>query len=248
MKRLILGLAAVLVMGIASVSAFGFQPEKASAAPAPPQCNDEMNGGGTQVHCTVSIINYIAAGGGLAETPPSTLTMTRCVGASGPVSTLTCATTVTTLTAPVTSVSQCNYSGDGGGGTVRCRVNITNHFAAQPGVILPASVYQCIGSVITGPGAPAICTPANTAGITAASQATVRQCNDSGNGGTNVAFICRVSTGSHGYGLPDQHQPVQQLRQWRRSGGGVRSLGDEPGHSARNSNRGSGHADKHAGS
>ena len=54
----------------------------------------------------------------------------------------------------------------------------------------------CVGSVITGPGAPGTCTPVNTPGITSVPQATVGQCNGSGNGGTSVGFICTVNTGA----------------------------------------------------
>ncbi|MEO8541264.1 MAG: hypothetical protein ABI577_16100, partial [bacterium] len=156
----------------------------------------EMNVGGQQVACTIAIVNYIDVDGGLASSPNSTITMTRCVGASGPVSTLTCTTEVTVLTAPVTSVSQCNASGNGGGGTVRCSVSIINHFAGQNPALTPVTVYQCVGSVITGTGAPGVCTPANTPNINSIGEATVGQCNGSGNGGTSVGFTCTVSGSS----------------------------------------------------
>ncbi len=108
-----------------------------------------------QVACTVVIVNYIDVDGGLASTPDSTMTMTRCVGASGPVASLTCDTpVVTVLTEPVTSISQCNGSSNGGGGTVRCSVWITNHFTGTDPALAPVTVYQCVGSVITGTGAP----------------------------------------------------------------------------------------------
>ncbi len=187
----------MLVVVIALIGAFGGGAKGALAAAAPPQCNGEQNVGGQQVHCTITIVNYIDAGGGLAGTPPSTLTMERCVGAAGPVSGLACTTTgPTLLTEPVTSVNQCNGSGNGGGGIVRCTVSIVNHFAEQPGAIVPATVYQCVGSLITGTGAPGSCTPANTSGITSIGEATVGQCNNSGNGGTSVGFICNVEFGS----------------------------------------------------
>ena len=63
---------------------------------------------------------------------PSTLTMERCVGASGPQSTLTCNDTTTTSSQPVASVKQCDGSGNGGGGTVSCTVTINNHFTGSP--------------------------------------------------------------------------------------------------------------------
>ena len=199
MKRIILGVSALVVVAFALVSVFGNTAKQAHAAAAPPQCNAEMNQSGYGVHCTITIVNYVDAGGGLAGTPPSTMTMTRCAGATGPVfdgSVVCDPPVVTPLTEPVTSVNQCNGSGNGGGGIILCTVSITNHFAEQPGAIVPATVYQCVGSVITGTGAPGSCTPANTPGISSVAEATVGQCNGSGNGGTSVGFTCSVSFGS----------------------------------------------------
>ncbi len=124
------------------------------------------------------------------------LVMTRCVGATGPLNTLTCTTTATTSLTPITTVNQCNASGNGGGGAAVCIVTITNHFSGAPlAPIVPATVYQGCGisSVITGPGAPGTCTPANTAPNIVA--ATVGQCDGSGNGGTSVGFVCTVTGG-----------------------------------------------------
>ncbi len=172
----------------------------ASAAAAPVvQCNNDTasNVGGQGIACAVTIMNYVDSGG--AATAPSAITVTRCVGAAGPIAAGagTCATTTTTSAEPVIFVQQCNGSGNGGGGVVICSVTITNLFSSSPAVALaPAKVYQCEGSVITGPGAPGSCTPANTPGITSVSAATVGQCNGSGNGGTNVGFTCTVTAGS----------------------------------------------------
>lgn len=171
----------------------GFQLEHANAVSVATQCNGEMNGGGTEVACTVTVVNYLTANGTLSATSPSTVTMTRCVGASGPISTLTCTTVVSTSSEPVTAVQQCNGSGNGGGGAVVCTVAIANHFSGNPAAITPATVYQCVGSVITGTGAPGTCTPANTPGVTSVSEATAGQCNGSGNGGTSVGFVCSVT-------------------------------------------------------
>ncbi len=192
MKRFIPGLAVTLLMGFALVAGFALGPGTALGAPAPPQCNGEMNVGGEQVVCAIVIQNYIDPDGGLASTVDSTMTMTRCVKAVADPG-LTCDTpVVTVLTAPVTSVSQCNGSGNGGGGIVRCSVVITNQFTGTAPVLAPVTTYQCIGSVITGTGAPGFCTPANTPSI-GAGEATVEQCNGSGNGGTSVSFICDVA-------------------------------------------------------
>lgn len=159
-----------------------------------------MNGGGTAVSCTITVVNYVTIGGTLSATPPSTLVATRCVGASGLLSALTCTTATTTSLQPIVTVQQCNGSGNGGGGRVNCIVTITNHFTGDQDAITAtaafATVYQCVGSVITGPGAPGTCTPVNTPGITSVTAATVGQCNGSGNGGTSVGFVCTVTGGS----------------------------------------------------
>ena len=186
---------AVALTGIV-VGLLGQQATPASAAQVAAQCNGEMNGGGTEVACTTTVVNYLNANGSLAATPPSTLTMTRCVGATGPLNTLTCTTTVDTLTEPVATVQQCNGSGNGGGGAVVCTTTVTNNFIGAPAPLTAASVYQCVGSTISGPGAPGICLPENTDGITTVAEATVGQCNGSGNGGTIVAFSCIVTAGS----------------------------------------------------
>src|SRR5688572_11271972 len=192
-KRRFLPIPLMLAVGVL-VSWMALQSApSASAALTASQCNGEMNGGGTEVACTVAVTQYLTAAGALAATPPSTLSMTRCVGATGPIGTLTCTTTVTTLSEPVSTVRQCNGSGNGGGGAVVCTVTVDSHFVGAPAAVTPATIYQCIGSVITGPGAPGTCTPSNTPGISSISQATVGQCNGSGNGGTNVGFVCTVA-------------------------------------------------------
>ena len=175
-------------------------PASAAAAPVA-QCNDDTasNVGGQGIACIVTIDNYVTGTGVIAATPPSTVTVTRCVGAAGPIraGAGTCATTTTTSAEPVTLVQQCNGSGNGGGGVVRCSVTVINHFSGSPTVApAPAAIYQCVGSVITGTGAPGTCTPANTPGVTSVTAATVGQCNGSGNGGTSVGFVCTVTTGS----------------------------------------------------
>lgn len=83
----------------------------------------------------------------------------------------------------MTTVQQCNGSGNGGGGVVICAVTVTTTFTSAPAVLpTGATVYQCIGSVITGTGVPGTCTPVNTPGITSVTAATVGQCNGTANG------------------------------------------------------------------
>ena len=171
-----------------------------SAAPlAAPvaQCNDDTasNVGGQGVRCTVTVANFITSTGAIDPLRPSTVTVTRCVGAAGPIGAGggTCTTTTSTSSSLITSIAQCNGSANGGGGVLICAVTMTNTFAGGPAAT-PATVYQCIGSVITGTGAPGTCTPANTPGIGSVSAATVGQCNGSGNGGTSVGFVCTVGS------------------------------------------------------
>ena len=77
-----------------------------------------------------------------------------------------------------------NLTFNGGGGVLICMATITNTFAGSPAVApKPATVYQRIGSAITGTGAPGTCTPVNVPGITSVTAATVGHCNGSGNGG-----------------------------------------------------------------
>jgi len=200
-RRFIGALGALIAVAIMAISLVGVQPAPASAA-APPvnQCNDDTasNVGGQGIACTVTIQNFIHIGGnGVIEaTTPSTVTVTRCSGAAGPVASGagTCTTETTTSAEPIFIVQQCNGSGNGGGGVVLCTTTISTTISSVSiDALTPATVYQCIGSDITGPGAPGNCSPANTAGITSVTAATVGQCNGSGNGGTSVSFNCTVS-------------------------------------------------------
>ncbi len=189
--------AAVLAIGLLT------QTSVSEAAAPVSQCNNNTasNVGGQGIACTVTIVNYATSTGAYDGRLPSTVTVTVCTGAAGPINAGagTCSTTTTTSTEPITQVQQCNGSGNGGGGggVVICTATVTNNFAGAPTVAAtPAAIYQCIGSVITGTGAPGTCTPVNTPGITSVTAATVGQCNGSGNGGTSVAFICTTTAGS----------------------------------------------------
>jgi hypothetical protein len=184
---------------VMAVLAYGGASANAAALSAPVnQCNNitASNVGGQGVSCTVTVVNFVTAGGSATGTP-NTITVTVCTGAAGPVGAGagTCATTTTTSATPVTQVTQCDGVSNGGGGVLICSVTMTNNISGSA-TATPANVYQCIGSVITGPGAPGTCTPVNTPGITSVTSATVGQCNGSGNGGTSVGFICSVGTGS----------------------------------------------------
>jgi hypothetical protein len=192
-----------LAVAVLAVSLLAQTPHPVSAQAAPAvQCNDDAasNVGGQGVACTVVITNNFAVGTGgtITTEAPSSLTMTRCTGAAGPVGAGagTCVTTTVTSADPIALVQQCNGSANGGGGVLLCSVTVANVFSGSTVTTSPASVYQCVGSAITGPGAPGSCTPVNTPGVTSVTAATVGQCNSSGNGGTSVGFTCTVSTDS----------------------------------------------------
>ena len=194
-----LALLATCLLMIGALAQSGGQSSAAPLSAPVNQCNNDTasNVGGQGLACTVTVDNYVTSTG--SASAPATVSVTRCVGAAGPIGAGagTCATTTSTSAQPVVSVTQCDGSANGGGGVLICTVTITNHFAGSPASApAPATVYQCIGSVITGTGAPGTCTPVNTPGVTSVSAATVGQCNGSGNGGTSVGFICSVATGS----------------------------------------------------
>ncbi len=187
---------ALLMLG--SIAQSGAQVSAAPLSAPVNQCNNDAasNAGGQGLACTVTVTNFVTSTGASTGTP-STITVTRCVGAAGPISAGagTCATTTSTSASPVTQITQCDGVSNGGGGVLICTVTMTNNISGTV-TPTPATVYQCIGSVITGTGAPGTCTPVNTPGVTSVTAATVGQCNGSGNGGTSVGFICTVSTGS----------------------------------------------------
>ncbi len=130
--------------------------------------------------CQVTIINTFTISGGSA-----TVTVRECHGAAGDPQ-ASCKTTVRHLTSPVTRVTQCNSAINGGGGTLRCSVKVTNHFVDVPVGATAATVDQCVGS---GGGITVGCDPfpATTSG------AAITQCNGSANGGTLVGLTCTAT-------------------------------------------------------
>ena len=166
-------LAAGLVMVTSPVSA-------ATLATTTACSNSVDNSGGLGLICEVSIVNTYTASGGSAK-----VTVRECHGAAG-APTAACSTTVRNLTRPVTAVTQCNGSINGGGGTLRCSVRVVNNFfGVRPGATA-ATVNQCVGS---GGGITTGCDPfpATTTG------AMITQCNGSANGGTLVGLTCTAT-------------------------------------------------------
>lgn len=139
--------------------------------------NDVDNTGGLGLICEVTIDNTFTATGGSAS-----VTVRECHGPAGNPE-ASCVITSMVLAEPVTSVTQCNNSINGGGGTLRCSVTVNNAFVGVPSTVTAATVNQCVGS---GDGITVGCNPfpATTTG------ATITQCNGSANGGTLVGLTC----------------------------------------------------------
>jgi hypothetical protein len=142
--------------------------------------NSIANTGGLGLICQVTVVNTITVSGGSAR-----VTVRECHGAAGNPQ-AKCSTRVTNLTRPVTAVTQCNSSINGGGGTLRCSVKVTNEFVGLSFGSTAATVDQCVGS---GGGITTGCDPfpATTTG------ATITQCNGSANGGTLVGLTCTAT-------------------------------------------------------
>jgi hypothetical protein len=149
-------------------------------APTTTCSNGVDNTGGLGLICQVTVVNTITASGGSAK-----VTVRECHGAAGNPQ-AACTVKTTKLTAPVTAVTQCNDAINGGGGTLRCSVRVTNNFIGLSPGATAATVNQCVGS---GGGITTGCDPfpATTTG------ATITECNGSANGGTLVGLTCTAT-------------------------------------------------------
>jgi hypothetical protein len=150
------------------------------------QCSGDDNTGGLDIKCSVVVTNTLNVTDGSGT---STVVVEECHGAANAEPTCT---TVTTEEGPiVTSVTQCNGSGNGGGGTVECSVSITNNIVGDS-TTTPATVNQCIESGQGGGDLPLLCSP-----VQETSGATVTQCNGSVNGGGAPGrVLCTVTAAS----------------------------------------------------
>ncbi len=130
--------------------------------------------------CQVTVVNTITPTGGSAR-----VTVRECHGAAGNPK-AACTTKTTRLNTLVSWVRQCNASTNGGGGTLRCSVRVTNNFIGLKAGATAATINECVGS---GDGIANTCDPfpASTTG------ATITQCNGSANGGTLVQLKCTAS-------------------------------------------------------
>jgi hypothetical protein len=142
--------------------------------------NGVANTGGLGLICRVTIVNTITPTGGSSKT-----VVLECHGAAG-APTAKCTTKTWLMNRLVTRVTQCNDSINGGGGTLRCSVTVTNNYVGTKPNTPGVTVNQCVGS---GGGITKDCDPfpANTTG------AAITQCNGSANGGTLVGLRCTAT-------------------------------------------------------
>jgi hypothetical protein len=155
--------------------------------------------GGRGLICEVTIVNTITTAGGT-----SAVTVRECLGSAGAPTDgsggggFGCSTVTSVLTQPVTAVTQCNDSINGGGGTLRCSVKVTNQFVGVSPGSTAVSVNQCVGSGASGiVGQTINCDPFPATTTSAA----ITQCNGSANGGTLVGLNC-TATGTMAAALP----------------------------------------------
>ena len=183
--RALLGLvfAITLISSLFVASSF-----TATAAPAVSQCNGTDNVGGQAVECHYTVTNTLNG-----ATTSSSVTLTECHGSANAPPTMVCNSSTVTSTDLVTSVDQCNGSGNGGGGTVECTVDVINNIT---GTVTPtsATTNQCNASGTGGGTAPTVLCDPFPASTTSA---TVTQCNESGNGGGGTQRVrCTVGSSS----------------------------------------------------
>ena len=182
---------------LAPVSVLATSPVLAAHTVAPTTtCGNSLGSqGGRGLICEITVVNTITAAAGTAS-----VTIRECLGSAGAPTDgsggggFACSTVTTALTSPVTAVNQCNASINGGGGTLRCSLKITNNFVGVSPGATAATVNQCVGS---GGGITTGCSPYPAATTSAA----ITQCNGSANGGTLVSLTC-AATGSMASALP----------------------------------------------
>ncbi|WP_331095116.1 LPXTG cell wall anchor domain-containing protein [Lacisediminihabitans sp.] len=188
----------MMIMVVAIVAALflivspGLSGQSASAAVPQNigQCNGDYDGAGGRIACDVVVNNYLDVATGVTS---STTVTTLCQSAAGVIlPTSSCTVTSIPSLNLITSVTQCNDNGNGGGGQMVCNVTIVNHIvgaATYAGV----TVKQCQDS--ESGGVP-ICDPVQNT-----TDATVQQCNGSANGDGGLV-TCTVTIAGEGAALP----------------------------------------------
>jgi hypothetical protein len=188
---------AFLAIVLAAFVTMSFGPfhgtASAASAPAVNQCNGTDNVGGQAVACTVNVTNNLDLTTGHAS---SSISGTDCHGAAH--APPTCIPWTAPSNQLVSSVTQCNGSGSGGGGTVTCSVNIVNNITGSA-TVAPATVNQCNSAAQGGGTQPTlVCSPI---GVT--TNATFTQCNGSGNGGGGTVRVqCNVGPSTQSSAIP----------------------------------------------
>ena len=178
-----------LVLGVSLISTFfAINPTNSVAQTSFSQCNGVDNVGGEAVECHYTVTNNLNG-----SVTSSRVVLTECHGAANDPPTMVCTSSVSTSTDLVTAIDQCNGSGNGGGGTVLCEVDVINRITGTV-TATAATVNQCNSSGTGGGTVPTtLCDPfpANTTG------ANVTQCNGSGNGGGGTMRVqCSVDSDS----------------------------------------------------
>lgn len=185
--------AVVLAAGLLSVGGYA---APAQAAPAE-QCNaGDGDGGGVGIECDVTITNLYDVSTGIGS---STVRTIRCIGGANTArDLLTCTDSGIIAHAELTNVvTQCNASVGGTGGSLHCRIYMTNTIVGAA-TTSAATVNQCNGSLGGGgivPGSVCDPTPATTDG------ADITQCNGSVNGGGGY-MVCEVGTSTANSAFP----------------------------------------------
>jgi hypothetical protein len=171
----------------------GSTSDSAFAATPFSQCNDVDNTPGLGLTCSVTITNTFNVATGVGS---SVTVLRECHGA-GNTAPSSCITSSRSGSTVISSVSQCNGSINGGGGTVICDVRVTNNITGAS-TLSAATVNQCIGSGGGGGTEPTlVCSP-----LGSTTSATVTQCNGSANGGGGSMRVrCNVLGSTSASGL-----------------------------------------------
>ncbi len=176
---------AVLVIGGAGTPA---------AAATFEQCEGAFEGGGQGANCQVTVENFLELATGDES---STVTVLACNGGANTVTTCPGEPVVQNYPFLTDVVEQCNYSVNGGGGTLHCSVVLINTIIGA-GTTSAPSVNQCNNSFDSLPlPEDSACDP-----VQATTNATITQCNDSMNGGTQVSMNCTVGASTMSSALP----------------------------------------------
>ena len=177
---LLRGLAALALLAPVAVLASSPVAAVHTIAPTVTCQNDYLTDvDGLGVICEVTVVNTITATGGSAS-----VTVHECNGPAGAAT--TCVTETQLVASPVTNVTQCNGSVNGGGSTFVCSVVVTNNFVGVTPGATSATVDECVGSG-GGGGTAMTCTP-----LSSTTSAVITQCNGSSSGGGG-SMICDAS-------------------------------------------------------